>query len=110
MSITAADDITHEDYPTAAITIREGDKVRFSREECTAAFPHHGPQFLPETVEGVVLMITQGIRPYPDEVCLSLPQGNFWFFNHTTVIYAGQATDEELDYEYTATYGERYPR
>ena len=96
-----------EEYPTNASTIREGDKVRFDIGQTIVAFPRRG--VLDLTISGTVLMVTSGGYTWPHHLCLSLPQGNFWFDLDTQIVYTGHAIPEELDYEYTATYGEGFP-
>lgn len=92
------------ELPTRVRRVIEGDKVRFDIDQATDAFPKSGT--LVPTISGPVLTVSDGGRTWPDEICLSLPQGNFWFHLETQITYTGQATPEELDYEYVATYGE----
>ena len=97
---------------TPACHINVGDTIRFSPWQYNISFGNGvnpSPLDHTEEIEGPVLMVTRGIDPYPDEVCLSLPQGNFWFNNLERIQHTGQATPEELDFEYTATYGEGHP-
>lgn len=96
------------EYLTPVRRIIEGDTVRFKLSQTTLAFPNHAEP-LGEVIEGTVLMVTSAKYSWPSEVCLSLLQGNFWFDYGTQITHTGQATDEELDFEYTATYGEGHP-